>query len=336
MSFGQIESQPQAIHFLQMALAEDKIAHAYCFYGPGGSDKKQAALELAKALNCETKKNDACDQCRSCRQIEHGNHPDVITIVPDGAFIKIDQVRSLQQHFRYSAPQKVTRVVILEQAEKMRLEAANSLLKFLEEPVSPMVAILISENIQVILPTILSRCQKVRFVESSPSLKAKRLEYRGVPANTARILAHLPVETADLPQWHPEEIQALFRQVIEWSKQILTGRPVALTAIQSDWLRAEAEKQRLPVVLDLLLLWLRDLAQYSLNRTDYVFQDWRQDIEEQALKWKISRLLLGMDNVMIARRLLVKGNLQPQAVLEQMVLAMQEEKLSTENGWQLI
>ncbi|SEN64709.1 DNA polymerase III subunit delta' [Lihuaxuella thermophila] len=330
MSFQEVKGQSQVIRLLQNGLLHGKIAHAYCFAGPRGVGKQKTAMELAKALNCEQKGADACDRCRSCLRIEHGNHPDVIRIKPDGASIKIDQVRQLQRAFSFSPGKEVVRVIMIEQADFMTPQAANSLLKFLEEPVSAMVAILITENIHAMLPTVLSRCQILRFSQLPPAILAKKLEEQGIRKDNARILAHLSQGEEEYQLLDQEEFAQLCRRVIEWNQEILSGKSSALVSIQREWLQKQTENERLPLVLDILLLWLRDLVHHHLNKTGKldvsVFSEWEAAREEQAYRWNRSRLLLGMEAVLRARSQLA-GPMQPQAVLEQMVLAMQEGSL---------
>ncbi len=331
MSFQEVKGQPQVIRLLQNGLLHGKIAHAYCFAGPRGVGKRKTAVELAKALNCEQKQDDACDRCRTCLRINHGNHPDVVHIKPDGASIKIDQVRQLQRTFSFTPGKGVTRVIMIEQADLMTPQAANSLLKFLEEPVSAMVALLITENIHVMLSTILSRCQILRFSQLPPEVLAKKLEQQGIDKENARILAYLSQgEESDFQLLDQGEFAQLCKQVIEWNKEILSGKSSALISVEREWLQKEIKSERLPLVLDILLLWLRDLVYHHLNKTGKldasVFAKWEAAREEQAYRWNRSRLLLGMEAVLRARSQLA-GPMQPQAVLEQMVLAMQEGSL---------
>ncbi|SFI61045.1 DNA polymerase III subunit delta' [Thermoflavimicrobium dichotomicum] len=325
MSFQKIGYQPQVIRFLQRALVTGQIAHAYCFYGPAGTGKKKMALELAKAINCEHQTADACDDCPTCRQIEHGNHPDIVILQPDGSFIKIDQLRALQEQFQYRAATGIMRVVIIEQAEKMRPEAANSLLKFLEEPVSPMVAILLTEQIQAILPTVLSRCQKVRFLELHPNIRLEKLKEQGVPPHLARILAHIPSELPEEGEdrLSPKVVEDWCQRLITWNGDILTKGSMALLEIQYEWLQTAMEENQLSLILDLLLLWLRELLYYQLGQKAFLFPDWEQECRKQAFIWEQPRLLHAMETVMYARSQLTKF-VQPQAILEQMVLKIQE------------
>jgi DNA polymerase III subunit delta' len=168
-SFQQIAGQTRAKQLLQNGLRHSKVSHAYIFAGPSGTGRKQMARTFAQALFCETMQDDACGACLSCRKVEHGNHPELFWIEPDGASIKIDQIRELQHQFAYRSAGAGTKIYVIQEADRMTVQASNSLLKFLEEPQSPAVAILITENGQALLPTIQSRAQWVAFTPMAPS-----------------------------------------------------------------------------------------------------------------------------------------------------------------------
>lgn len=325
--------QPRVAELLRNIIEQKRLAHAYIFYGRKGTGRKEMALELAKAINCERQSIDACDECPTCLQIQHRNHPDVMTIRPDGSVIKIAQLRELQAKFKFTPPKDFTRVVILEKADQMRDEAANSLLKFLEEPSSPMVAILITESLPDILPTIQSRCHKIHFPELPPEVKADRWRQRQIPEEMVNILAHLPYEV-HIDQLELDTFQNLCTLVTKWGTQILSGNHAATLTITEEWMQNEIENDRTEMLLDILLLWFRDLLLARAGKQNQVFN--QPECKDLANKYASSQLMLAMDNVLIARRLLVKQQLNRQAILEQMVLAIQENRLSMENDWKLI
>lgn len=326
MSFDAILGQEKAVRLIRAGLGRGRVAHAYLFSGPRGAGKVTAALELAKALNCPSSPlDDCCDRCETCRRIQNGNHPDVVRISPEGASIKIDQVRRLQREFSYAAAEAERRVVIIEQAETMTVEAANSILKFLEEPVTPMVAVLIAEQEEAVLPTIRSRCQPVRFVQPLPEHLERMLIGKGVDPAMARIAAHLAggVEEA-LRLAGGDEFARLCEQVIKWNGEVLAGRGDALVSLQIDWMKGNPDKKWLETALELMLLWLRDLLNRKLGRTGReVFARWDAELNRQTAGWTPYRLVKAMDCVIQARRQL-SGPVQPQSVFEQMVLAIQE------------
>ena len=153
----------QILKQLYHAIASNRVAGAYLFVGVANVGKETVALNFAKSINCRTSDEGACGTCLSCRKADNGNHPDLQIIRPSGAWIKIDQIRELQKRIIYRPLEGVRKVYILAEAERMNLEAANCLLKTLEEPPADSVLILLTTNLDALLPTIRSRCQIIPF-----------------------------------------------------------------------------------------------------------------------------------------------------------------------------
>lgn len=328
MALQQVVGQDYVIRLLQKGLKNDTIAHAYCFFGPQGVGKKKVAIELAKALNCEREKTDACEECRSCQLIEHGNHPDVITVLPEGAAIRITQIRQLQRSSGYKAYQGTQKVILVEHAELITVQAANSLLRFLEDPITSVVVILMVENIHLLLPTIVSRCQVVRFSPKSTELIEQQLVEQGVSPSQARISSFLKKQVDQEERLTEDQFAGLCQRVIEWSEEIFSGNSIALVTIQSEWFQKELVRNKGTMILDILLLWLRDCMSAYLHRYNdnkgFVLSVGND--RKKKYGWDRSRLLVGMEAVLHARRQLSRY-IQPQSVLEQMVLVIQEELL---------
>lgn len=154
--------KPKAL--LREAVANNKMGHAYLFRGPDGVGKKRAALTLGAYVNCKNPlEDDGCGRCPSCRKYFSGSHPDLIIVEPDGAAIKIGQIRELKRQLAFPPLEARVRLIILEDIQSMRREASNSLLKTLEEPDPADLFILTADPAGTILPTILSRCQIIPF-----------------------------------------------------------------------------------------------------------------------------------------------------------------------------
>jgi DNA polymerase-3 subunit delta' len=162
--FSEIIGQERTISFLKGVMARGKIPHAYLFAGIPGIGKTTTALALTQAINCKEQVNEeACGQCQTCRQIRSGNFPDLVFIKPDGQNIKIEQIRNLNRTLSFKPFSGKYRVSIIRKAEVMTDEAANSLLKTLEEPPADNVIILNVTEPLALFPTIVSRCQEVLF-----------------------------------------------------------------------------------------------------------------------------------------------------------------------------
>jgi DNA polymerase III subunit delta' len=163
-TFSRIIGQESAISFLKRMIAREKIPHAFLFTGISGVGKTTTALAFCQALNClEPVDGEGCGRCRMCRQLIGGNFPDFLLVEPDGQNIKIEQIRELNRAMGYKPVAGAYRVVVLNRAELMTVEAANSFLKTLEEPPPGNVIILKVKEPLDLLPTIVSRCQKIPF-----------------------------------------------------------------------------------------------------------------------------------------------------------------------------
>lgn len=165
MSFYDIFGHDRQIETLQKALSQKRAGHAYLFSGIASIGKKALAVEFARACNCEKKSAppDGCGQCLSCRKIGQNIHPDFFLIRPEGQFIRINAVREIQQQMTFKPLEASRRVFLVDEADKMNEQAANALLKTLEEPSAANMLILITSRPYALPATILSRCLHMRF-----------------------------------------------------------------------------------------------------------------------------------------------------------------------------
>ncbi|MCB9519597.1 MAG: DNA polymerase III subunit delta' [Myxococcales bacterium] len=202
MSFASIRGHQRALDILKRSIHAGRVHHAYLFAGPDGVGKRRVALALAAAVNCAAPVDgDACGQCGSCHKVASDTHPDVLVVEPDGRFIKIDQVRDLQARSRYRPYEGARRVFVIDGAELLRDEAANALLKGLEEPRGDTMFVLVSSQPQRLLTTIRSRCQELRFgrlplTDLGELLAALRPEASGPTRESAARVAEGSVSAA--------------------------------------------------------------------------------------------------------------------------------------------
>ncbi|HEY3281923.1 MAG TPA: DNA polymerase III subunit delta' [Armatimonadota bacterium] len=192
MSFDRIQGQNQAVEQLRAALATGRVSHAYLFHGPEGTGRRLAAQELAKAINCEAplgdRGTDACDECLSCRRMAHGTHPDFHVLEmgsKGGENVGIEQVRQLVSDVSLRPTAGRRKVYVVPSAHRFSPPAFHTILKTLEEPPPYVTLILIVPELSEILPTVISRCQLVRFVPLPREIIERLLMEQGVEPTMA-------------------------------------------------------------------------------------------------------------------------------------------------------
>ena len=168
-------------HFLSAQMQKGQLSHAYIF---SGDDSLEQAVSLAASLNCEQPLGDgsACGQCLSCHQIQAETFPDLHILEPESGKHKVEAMRQLVNQASLSMLSGKYKVFILEQGEKITIEGANTLLKILEEPDSRTVFILLVQQLDLLFPTILSRCQVFLFEKSrvnEPELPPELMDQAG-------------------------------------------------------------------------------------------------------------------------------------------------------------
>lgn len=243
------------VSFLERTVQERRPAHAYLFSGREGVGKKLVAYRFACLLNCPDRQNDPDDSCPVCTKIIEGKHPDVHIEKPDKGMIRIEKVRNLHAFFRYAPIEARYRVVIIDDAHSMNRAAQNALLKTLEEPPAFAVLILISSKPSLLLPTVRSRCRRLRFGSLPIESVSLMLERRGLSRAKARVLAAmscgsigraLEMEGAGFMKLREQVIGAFahpgamgIRGALELSLAISSDRRTAVNAIEiaCTWIR---------------------------------------------------------------------------------------------------
>ncbi|HVV71663.1 MAG TPA: DNA polymerase III subunit [Verrucomicrobiae bacterium] len=194
MAFKDFPDQQQGIELLRRSLERGRLGHAYLFTGHQLEALEDLARTLAKTLNCSspakpgTVRTDSCDDCLSCRKIDHGTHPDVHFLRPESKsrIITVDQVREIMREIQLKPTEATYKVAVVVAADRMRTEAANAFLKTLEEPPAKSILILLSTEPQRLLDTILSRCLRLNFAtESMRPLEPAQREWLEAFATTA-------------------------------------------------------------------------------------------------------------------------------------------------------
>jgi DNA polymerase-3 subunit delta' len=236
MSFPDLLPWQQAI-WTHLLAAIDRLPHSLLFSGPAGLGKNSFAQRFAAGLLCATPAENGapCGKCKSCHLLSVGNHPDyrVTTIEEDASVITVDQVRELISYLSLRPHTSNRRVVILAPAEAMNINAANSLLKVLEEPPADSVLILVSHRPQLLSATIRSRCARFEFRPPSLSLAVDWLQKEGVQRSAIPDLlaaaGGAPLRAKDLDQLGFADAQKMMVTDLQ-SLQAGSGDPVDCAA----------------------------------------------------------------------------------------------------------
>jgi DNA polymerase-3 subunit delta' len=276
--FRDIVGHRRLIPILSRAIAHNTLPPALLFAGPQGVGKRRTAMALAQAVNCPRAaafssaeihvELDACGTCPSCRRIERGIHPDIIVVEPgDTGTIKVDDVRDVITAAGYRPFEARRRVAIVNEADAMLGPAQNALLKTLEEPPSASLFILVSSMPDALLPTVLSRCSRLRFGPLTPAEVTEALikdhSYSETDARAAASEAEgsvgraLEMESADLI-----EARAAAQRLLE--QMARTSDPTRRIDVAKDLTRQKgspaAEREQLASSLRALSSLLRDLG----------------------------------------------------------------------------
>lgn len=268
MPFSSLVGNERIKRLLQRAVTEGRISQGLIFAGQRGVGKHQFALALAQAINCENPKNgDACNKCLSCRKISSHEHPDVHTISPDGQFIKIGQMRELSQEAQYRPYEGRRRVYIIDDAERLREEAANSILKTLEEPPESSLILLVTSKPYALLETIRSRCQMLSFAPlTSTELEIYLKANYKRPAEETRMLARLARgsigRTLEIDLGVYREKRAMMLELIE---ALAITRDAVKLLSAAEHLGRKLEKDEFENHLDVLVVLLADLFHLKLG-----------------------------------------------------------------------
>ncbi|NYE09392.1 DNA polymerase-3 subunit delta' [Bacillus niacini] len=321
------ELQPAVLKMLKNSLLKQRVAHAYLLEGIRGTGKKEITLLITKALFCDSliEGFKPCENCHNCRRINSGNHPDVHKVEPDGLSIKKQQIQDLQEEFSKKGVESSRKVYMISDADKMSVSAANSLLKFLEEPNSQTTAFLLSEQPQQLLPTILSRCQILSFKPLSPLAMINQLTENGVNPMKAPLLAQLTNNLDEAYELNVDDWFAQAQKIVLKLYEVLRKNPLeAMVTLQGDWFSHFKEKEQINRGLDLLLLIFKDLLYIQLDKQEQiVFKAESERLRQYALETSGRRLSDQMSAILEAKRKLA-ANMNPQLMMEELVLNLQE------------
>lgn len=214
------QKQPKVYRLFSKLVNENKLGHAYIFEGVSGSGKKAMAKFVSQALFCQHKTESSvgpCLTCDTCQNIEAEQHVDTVIVEKSATTIKVDQIRQLKSELTTSGLESSRKVIIIDEADTMTTSAANSLLKFLEEPQGDIILFLLATSKQNLLPTIVSRCQVIAFRTQPLDQRVEALRQLGLTSNQAALSAHLTEDNEQAVQFMQEtNVQEIAKSVWQW------------------------------------------------------------------------------------------------------------------------
>jgi DNA polymerase III subunit delta' len=332
--FDSIIGQRLAVRLLQTFLHNGTLPHALLFNGGAGVGKRKTATVVAMALNCsaspkmpsnQSAATGPCGACRSCRQILTGTHPDVQLVEPQGASLKIDQVRRIIHTLAMKAFGNNQRVIIVAEAHTMTAEAANALLKLLEEPPKNTTLILTAHQRSDLLPTIVSRCRSIRFNPLSPTDLATLLtSTQQVDGRLAESIAALAegsftqAKALTQTQWQAQRDWLICASGLDQSAQ---GAQPSVTLSLAFAAQLAIHKAQIQDLLALLKSWIRDLSITPYHPAGVINRDKQNELNQVRQHLDDPKLLSLWDAVEKAQKdIAAKANLR--LTLDIMALSM--------------
>lgn len=325
--FKDVVGHADIIQYIQNAVTEDKVSHAYIMNGERGSGKKLLANLFAQTLQCEQGGNEPCYECHSCKQALSGNHPDIIIVQHEKtSSISVDEIRvQVNEDIQVKPYSSKYKIYIIPEADLMTQQAQNALLKTIEEPPAYAVLILLTENAQKLLPTICSRCVMLKLRNIKDQLVKKYLmENLHIPdykADVCTAFAQGNIGRAILLA-NSEHFNEIKEEAIQLLKNIDT---MDVSDLIEAVKRCSQYKMDVDDYLDVLAIWYRDVLIYKATQSidRVIFAEQLSYIKERARKSSYE----GIENIIKAienAKARLRANVNFDLVMELLLLTIKE------------
>lgn len=327
MTFNDIIGQEQIIGHMRSAIREGKLSHAYIIAGEKGCGKKMLANTFAMAIQCEEGGTEPCGLCRSCKQALSGNNPDIRYVNHEKPnVISVDEIRTqLNSDIAIKPYAREKKIYIIDEAEKMNVQAQNAMLKTIEEPPEYAVIMILVTNPGILLQTILSRCilLNVRAVN-----KEKIVNFLTEKHGTSEYMAELAAVFSEgnvgkaINFATSDEFSTLKKEVLGELKKFDSMRADELYRTAKEW---ADDKVNLQERLLLAEMWYRDVfVVKSTDKTDNTyFRDEDRELYRQAMLFGFEELSAKLDAVSLFKERM-RFNVNAESALMVMMLALRD------------
>lgn len=318
--------EPIKEHFFNAVLTGN-ISHAYILSGEAGMGKKSLANAFALALLCEKGQADPCRQCHACKQVMSGNHPDLIYVTHEKpASIGVDDVRrQINDTIQVKPYSSAHKIYIVDEAEKMTVQAQNALLKTIEEPPAYAVILLLTTNAEAFLPTILSRCVQLKLKPlKDGEVKDYLVSRMGVELSQAEIYTAFArgnlgkaIHLAD-----SEDFRHLYGELLDLLKNL---KKSDISELLERIRKMKEDKLDIHQCLDFMQMWYRDVLMYKITKDInlLIFKDEFSTVNAMSTVSGyegLERILTAIDKA----RIRLDANVNMELVMELLLLTMKE------------
>ncbi len=310
------EKQPIVYRMMKNAVINNKLSHAYLIDTKNCAFGEQMVLSFVKYLLCPSHKttNLDCGQCTQCQKIADFNYIELKIVEPDGLWIKKEQMDELQEEFSKKSLEGLYKIYIIHQVERLNKAAANSLLKFLEEPEAGIIAILTTGNIFQVLETIRSRCQNLSLT------KEKKEEIEETTISRAKI--YIKNNIFELEQEEEQEkYQNFIHNVIHFIEYVEKKGIDTLLYTNKLWHTMIKEKEEFLLAFDIMIFFYNDVLNIKCGRNLHIFFDEQTFINELALKNEIEQISKKV-NIIMELKKKIKVNMNNNLLIDKLILEL--------------
>lgn len=316
------------INFLEKSIANQKLSHAYLFYGPSGIGKHHLALRFAQILQCQSEKGRPCGHCIHCQQIKKSIHPDVYSVEKEEGKknIAIEQIRELTRKLSLNSFTNSYKIAIIEKAQELSRESWDALLKTLEEPAKKTIIILITNQIKQIPETIISRSQVLKFNTTPTQNIANYLEKElKIEKEQAQTLANLSFGRLGQAIKFIENPQSFidYKNKAKEFLQILDSNFASNTKLIESYIPQKIEfLEKIQIYQNTLQIWellIRDLTLVKLNNQNLTNSFLKPELEKLQSNFTINKLKNILTQIQKTKEYLAK-NITPKLAMENLLL----------------
>jgi DNA polymerase-3 subunit delta' len=279
------KEQKIVARLLKNHLQLNRLNHAYIFEGSKGTKKAEIALFFTKAILCKNLDEDGnpCHHCTHCKRVDHGTHPNVLIVKPKGKMIKKEQIKDLIQEFSMTSLEVGPRVNIIYQAEKFNASSANALLKTMEEPGEDIYQIMLTENIQSLLPTIRSRGEVIHFMDLDRLVIRESLQAKGVEPSYANPISQYTSDLSAAQEIANDDMKIeMIDLVIDVFDAMQRQKQSAVIRFLENGGVVLSDASRTEFFLNFMILFQKDIIQTLLEHDDVCFLNHHQLIKSLA------------------------------------------------------